>query len=463
LRIFPFYPRVIATWRIPRRILWRIPLPDYPATTLALNKGKYYVLLTIPADLREHFSGRKQLKRSTGTSDLGDAKRRQHKIATELYAQLDSCKPDPRDEISNLLGWIGDADEIQRLEDAGDLEGIIYANKYAEDTSDPEDPDESCIDLVHEGGRRALEVYLDWKTTQASGDAGNGSVKLSHATDEYLRTEPYKNHKTARECEHALEQFKSQVGDVRLSEITAVMSHEFAEAIGKDKSKKLIHKKHGFVKRMLDHAVRKGWVATNVFAGIKLDKSLGTATQSYVPFSYEELQMLFALPMPDHVKKLLSILAATGMRLDEAALLNWEDIKYDATQGVTYFDLTGAIVKTKGSERRVPVHPALNWVTTGRTGQMFPEFPRDRDGKTQVAASKALMPFVRKVTKEKTKAVHSLRGNFKDMLRDADVSKEFNDFITGHGSGDVAGRYGSGPSLKARKDAIERLSFPFLT
>ncbi|WP_300019510.1 DUF6538 domain-containing protein [uncultured Roseobacter sp.] len=100
-------------------------MSKYPATTLALNKGKYYVLLTIPADLRSFFSGRKQLKRSTGTSDLNIAKRKQHEISVGLYAQLDDCQPDLRDVISDLLGWIGDAEEVQRLEDSGDLEGVI--------------------------------------------------------------------------------------------------------------------------------------------------------------------------------------------------------------------------------------------------------------------------------------------------------------------------------------------------
>lgn len=437
-------------------------MPDYPATTLAMNKGKYYVLVTVPADLRQHFNGRKQLKQSTGTSDLADAKRRQHNISVELYARLDACKPDVRDTISDLLGWIGDADEVQRLEDNGDLEGIIMSHKYAEDTSDPEDPDDSCIDLVHEGGEKALEVYQGWKAKREADSKDSGSVSLSAASEEYLATAPYQNHKTARECEHALEQFRKYAGDVLLSSITAVMVHEFAEVIGKDKSKKLIHKKLGYVRRMVDHAVRKGWVPANVFVGIKLDKNLGADKQSYVPLTEDELHELFALTMPDHLRSLLSILIATGMRLDEAALLHWEDVKHDRAQDVTYFDLTEAIVKNKGSERRVPVHPSLNWITTGKTGAMFPEFPRDRDGKTQNTSSRKLMEFVRQVTSNRRKVVHSLRGNFKDMLRDAGVSKEFNDFITGHDAGDVAGSYGSGPSLKVRKEAIERLSFPFL-
>jgi integrase len=168
--------------------------------------------------------------------------------------------------------------------------------------------------------------------------------------------------------------------------------------------------------------------------------------------------------MPEHSRKLLSILITTGMRLDEAALLDWEDIKEE--QGVVYYDLSDKLVKNKGSQRRVPVHSSVSWVTskaaTGKIGQMFPEFTRDKDGKAQASASKALMPLIRRITDDKAKVVHSLRGNFKDMMRDAGVSKEVNDFITGHASGDVAGNYGSGPSLRVRKEALDRLSFSTL-
>jgi hypothetical protein len=64
------------------------------------------------------------------------------------------------------------------------------------------------------------------------------------------------------------------------------------------------------------------------------------------------------------------------------------------------------------------------------------------------------MKHVRKVSQMKTKAIHSLQGNLKDLLRDPDVSKELNDFITGHSSGDVAGKYGAGFSRQKRYGAI---------
>ncbi|MFO8125404.1 DUF6538 domain-containing protein, partial [Yoonia sp.] len=125
-------------------------MSDYPATTLSINKGKWYVYLTIPQELREHFSARKQLKRSTGTSDARDARRKQYAITTELYKQLDSAKPDIRDVISDLLGWIGDADEVQRMDDEGHLEGLLQSYKHLEDGEDPEN--DLATDVVNEQG-----------------------------------------------------------------------------------------------------------------------------------------------------------------------------------------------------------------------------------------------------------------------------------------------------------------------
>jgi hypothetical protein len=154
------------------------------------------------------------LKKSTGTSDLADARRKQHGISSELYALLDAAKPDIRDVLSDHLGWIGDAEEVQRLEDAGDLEGIIMANMYTEDTHDPEDPDDSNIDLVHEGGARALEVYREWKAKNSGGATSSGGVRFSEATSKYLATKPYGPVKTMRDCELSLSQFQEFAGDV---------------------------------------------------------------------------------------------------------------------------------------------------------------------------------------------------------------------------------------------------------
>ena len=124
---------------------------------MALNKSKYYVLLTIPKELRQHFKGQKQLKRSTGTGDLKDARRRQYSITTELYAKLDTCKPDIRDMISDLLGWIGDSREVQRMDDEGHLKNLIQSYKYLDQDENPEN--DEAVDAVNENGAKALDLY----------------------------------------------------------------------------------------------------------------------------------------------------------------------------------------------------------------------------------------------------------------------------------------------------------------
>ena len=62
----------------------------------------------------------------------------------------------------------------------------------------------------------------------------------------------------------------------------------------------------------------------------------------------------------------------------------------------------------------------------------------DSEGKAENAASKKVMPSIKKVRTSPRQTAHNLRGTLKDLLRDAGVSKEDQDFITGHGQGDDA-------------------------
>ena len=54
----------------------------YPAAKLVQVKGKWYVQVTIPPDLRAGFNERKQERRSAGTADRAEAERRLHGLAS---------------------------------------------------------------------------------------------------------------------------------------------------------------------------------------------------------------------------------------------------------------------------------------------------------------------------------------------------------------------------------------------
>jgi hypothetical protein len=54
----------------------------YPPTKLVPLKGEYYC--TIPSELRDCFSSRKQYRLSTGTSDRREAELRQHGLSRKI-------------------------------------------------------------------------------------------------------------------------------------------------------------------------------------------------------------------------------------------------------------------------------------------------------------------------------------------------------------------------------------------
>ena len=73
-------------------------------------KGKWYVYVTIPPELRPAFKDQTQLRRSTGTSDKAIAKTRQHGLAAEIYAEFDKARTelnpvkDALEALSDALG-----------------------------------------------------------------------------------------------------------------------------------------------------------------------------------------------------------------------------------------------------------------------------------------------------------------------------------------------------------------------
>jgi integrase len=115
----------------------------------------------------------------------------------------------------------------------------------------------------------------------------------------------------------------------------------------------------------------------------------------------------------------------------------------------------------EASRRKVPVPDQLK-LPTGQ-GRLF-NYPKDVDGKSQNAASKALLRQIRLVRSsfDQNLVVHSLRHTYKDMLRDAGVPKDLQDFLLGHAASSVGESYGQGYSLKSKKEAIDRLDLSFL-
>ena len=211
------------------------------------------------------------------------------------------------------------------------------------------------------------------------------------------------------------------------------------------------------MRSFLHFAEESDYVDFNSFSGLRL-KGKGKPLRRRAPFSTPQLYELFQLPMKDRDKLCLKILASNGMRLDEVALLTFEDLKVDEDTGIRFFDLSNEAKLLKddaASRRQVPVPDQL--VLQAGQGRLF-DYPKDVGGKSQNATSKALMRHIAKVrtSGDQNFVVHSLRHTYKDLLRDAGIAKDMQDFLLGHAASSVGESYEQGYSLKSKKESIDR-------
>ena len=289
-------------------------------------------------------------------------------------------------------------------------------------------------------------------------------VKFSDLVEPYLKSKAEAK-KEQSQRKKACDRIIQSCGDLPLQNYTALHAYDLAkimheEGYSNSQIKKMITYGRGLFRYASKNRDTNGQQYLKYQPWIDLELAeFGTSSRPYIPLSDEELVAVFDQDIADQERLLLTILITTGMRLDEAALMTWERvIDYN---GVRCFSLVNdkedVKVKNRGSMRYIPVPEILKpLLGKGGKGRLF-NYRIDQDGKAQAKASDAVMPYIRNVTTNDRKVAHSLRGNFKDLIREADVSKEINDFITGHAQGDVGGKYGAGPSLSKRFEVLNLL------
>ena len=465
---------------------------DFHPSTLNWAKGKWYVVVTKPTELTTGPS--KQIKRSTGTTDKKVAASKQHQITTDIYAGFIKALTPPPETILSVLRnyWIAQRCSEQMIKEYEEQLFIGNSALACEDVwrRSGEDPYviERLIPLMDLDQAKKLRFGISLERYPYGIDVENGgllpipedpyapiteplqaqvahtsqtpSVNLDAAVDAYHKQHPWNREKTKLKSMRSIRWFIEETGVKNVNDIRKPHAYRFAKALTENgNATSTIKAAISGVTNFLAYCEQSELIELNPLTNLKLS-AYGAKAISYRPFHDEELKELFQQKMKPEDRLTLSILLATGMRMDEVALLDASQVKKHKNS-FNYLDLTtGALVKNTGSERLVPLHPSIK-ITPVKTGRLF-SYALGKDGKAQGAASKILMKYVRKVSKDPTLTVHSLRGSFKDMLRNSGVTKEINDFITGHSHGDTASSYGSGPSISVRYDAIKDLDLSFM-
>ncbi|NOJ44731.1 site-specific integrase [Bradyrhizobium archetypum] len=230
---------------------------------------------------------------------------------------------------------------------------------------------------------------------------------------------------------------------------------------------------------------------SNPFDEMRLDEEQSERE----PFDACDLQIIFDAPLftehklPTGAKgdagvwlPLLALFA--GARQAEYAGLRVSDIREDEEAGVPLMwflrdTKAGRRLKTKTSERVVPVHPQLvalgflKYVTArrkeGEQAWLFPSVAPQHKGSLS-AWSKWWGRYLRNHVglKDSRKVFHSFRHGFQDALRRTTPDEELRDALTGRSSGKSVGRtYGAKRMLerwgaKVLKEAIDKVSYPGL-
>ncbi|WOI57144.1 tyrosine-type recombinase/integrase [Palleronia sp. LCG004] len=481
---------------------------EWTAATLSLRNGIYYAYLTIPLAARTR-GGPRQMRLTTGTSDFKLAQKRLHDLEAQLRVkiaakytshqmtrpqsaymrlihQLDLASteyaarcslesevytvtymepPQTKGELASALNGIDDRlHEFVTLDRDGDPEFMVsWWDRVGPDEFNAAElrilQSEATADLnaalgLSEDGPPTILDHLEIFRTDLQEQVQNGHLR----------------EKTARSRVVTIEDFAEVVGNQPMVDFKAAHAYKYARSLSTEKANKTIKARLSHVSTLFDHAVQSDVIESNPFRRIDL-RTYGKKLEHYAPLTDDMISQLFAIPnLPEDVRNIWAILAATGMRLDEVATLRAGQVKI--VDEILHFDLQASKVKNRQSQRRVPVceaiRPLVEQMVSRRDShdRLF-DFPDKIDGKTR--ASERCNYWMKKAQfacdgthSNERYTTHSLRGSFKDKMRDAGVSREIHSAILGHDLSAVSAAYGRGPSLKVMKDAVDRAEHPYI-
>ncbi len=349
-------------------------------------------------------------------------------------------------------------------------------------------------------GPKLSEALMSW----AAGGAAHNAKKP--------------NANTITEAEQAVRYFKELHGDLRLGEITREKARQFRDAVAKVPSAlprelrnipllELLNRDLSGFKPRAATTVNKivqilGGIISRAQNEGSLDKVLGfvnpfdKAIRFKVDnhetrrkhFEKADLKAIFTSPVYSENERpaggggeaafwfpLIGLLS--GMRLDEIAQLRICDLRQDEDTKRWFFDIDrtgGRSTKTVSSIRHVPLHRELKRVGLLKDREallrggadakspLWPEVVAEGERTRSSAWSKWFGRYLRSICdiSDTTKVFHSFRHTFKRMSRDADISEELHDALSGHSGGGVGRSYGRGFSLRTLGKAMDKIKPP---
>jgi integrase len=213
--------------------------------------------------------------------------------------------------------------------------------------------------------------------------------------------------------------------------------------------------KLGPVRAILQWAVDNHLLPINPATRVTIDVKT-RAGESKRGFDDAEAAIILAAAQreADPVKRWVPLLGAySGARLSEICQLRVKDITQLSGIWCMKIAPEAGSLKTAGSERAVPLHPAvieagfLQFVAKSAAGPLFPTLPPDVFGKRGGNGTKIIGRWVRGLglTDARLSPSHSWRHRFKTLGRRHGLMPDIVNALTGHHRKTVADSYGEFP------------------
>jgi len=277
-------------------------------------------------------------------------------------------------------------------------------------------------------------------------------VLLSEAVDVYLQQKgkgrPVTFHRAAeRACGYVID----ACGDKYLDVYTKADANKFRDAlITRGLAGSSLTRVFGAVRAVTNFAAsEQGLTLNNPFAGVYYDRTAGVSDRNPIPSDALQVVQTQCRKIDDDLRWLVALVSDTGMRLAEAAGLSKEDIitEKDGSLVVRVRHHSWRRLKTKGSERDVPLEGQARWAAQrilaqdGPSGFAFPLYNKTETTNAN-AASAALNKWMKEYAPEGC-TMHSFRHSMRDRLRAVECPADIVDQIGGWRTDGVGHGYGS--------------------
>jgi integrase len=471
------------------------------AEHLIRRNGRYFYRRRVPADLIEAY-GKKEFQKALGTADPKEAAKLKPYVDVEFNSLCDRERakllaPQPAMEIDPL------ADAAETWDPNRVIGPMTAEEKAAFDVAVKIEAvlDPQVAYMLAKDAEQARELVAQRKATDQMKDAIRAVlaeqrplVALALPPEQPAPTSvPALSGKPATSLVELLHLWaKSRTPDPATIERMHMVVGRFHDAAGKY-SVKAINRAHvlayqshvaglglkpstvrtqvAHLRALLQAAVDAGMIPTNPADNVKTDVTRSAKT-ARMPFSKADITAIFASPVYTEGLRpkpaggeaaywLPLIALFTGARLEELGQLSPADVRtetYTAADGadhatpVIYLTDEGENqgLKNQASRRRVPLHPALieqgfmRYVAKQKGDRLFPALVANKHGRETAAYSRWFGMYLRSKCgiSDTRKTFHSYRHHFKDVMREAGVSEDVSDALSGHTNGSSSRDYG---------------------